>query len=318
MAMLIEPDEIDFSKYMEETESRRKIRCASDYIEEMIASIGSDQAVLAGWDLPWEKSKNLFRFHPGEVTLWAGPNGSGKSLITGMVGLDLTCQREKVCVASFEMPPKKTLGRMARSWCGTNPAQYHGSSVGEDLLRRLYSDMKIQSDGHLFIYDQLGSVKSETALAVVRYCARERGIKHIIIDSLMKCVRGTDDYNAQKDFVNELCTIAKDEMVTIHLVCHTKKLADESKRPSKYDIAGTGDITNLVDNVLLFWRNKPKEAERRAYSTKLDHEPDAILSCCKQRELGEEPEFSLWYERDSETYIEGPNAGPINWVGRCK
>jgi len=315
-SLFVTPDEIDFSAYMLDTEGERKVRSASLYLQDMIDEIGSPAAAPVGWSLPWDKMAGMFVYHPGEVTLWAGANGTGKSLITGMVALDMVCRREPVVVASLEMPPRKTLARMVRQWVGSDPDSYRGVPVSDDLLRQLFCDFQVQCDGVLSLYDQVGSVSADTALAVVRYAAKKLGAKHFVLDSLMKCVAGFDDYNAQKDFVNSLCTIAKDTGISVHLVAHTRKQADEGKRPNKYDVSGASSVTDLVDNVMLFWRNKPKEAERRAGGQKLADEPDAVLMCCKQRELGEEPEFGLWFDRDSQSYVESPGAAPIRWTER--
>lgn len=315
--MFVVKDEIDFSAYMQETSGGRKIRDVSDYLQEMIDAIGTPEAVPFGWRLPWEKCGSLFQYHPGEVTLWAGANGTGKSLITGQIALDMVCRRETVVIASLEMLPKKTLGRMVRQWIGMNPDSFLGIRDAENTLRHLYRDFQAQAEGHLYVYDQVGSITADEALAVVRYSADKLKAKHFVLDSLMKCVKGTDDYNAQKDFVNSLCQIAKDTGISVHLVAHTKKLGDEGKRPNKYDVSGSSSVTDLVDNVMLFWRNKPKEAERRAGGMKLQQEPDAVLMCCKQRELGEEPEFALWYDHDSQSYVESPGAKPIDFASRC-
>ena len=317
MSMFVVPDEIDFRAYMQESEGGRKIKDVGDYLQEMIQAVGKPEAASVGFDLPWEKAAGAFKYHPGEVTLWAGANGSGKSLITGMVALDMVCRMELVVVASLEMHPRKTLNRMVQQWIASDPRTYHGIRDAEDVLRGLMRDFKGQAEGRLKIYDQMGQIDAETALAVVRYAAEKLKARHFILDSLMKCVKGTDDYNAQKDFVNALCSIAKDTGISVHLVAHTKKLGDEGKRPNKYDVSGSSAITDLVDNVLLFWRNKPKEAERRAGGSRLAQEPDAVLMCCKQRELGEEPEFALWYDKDSQGYVEIPGGRPIDFGARC-
>jgi twinkle protein len=317
MSMFLVPDEIDFSSYMSETAGGRKVRDVGDYLQEMLDEIGQPLSAPMGWALPWQKTRETFRYHPGEVTLWAGSNGTGKSLLTGMVALDMVCRREQVVVASLEMLPKRTLHRMLRQWIASDPESYRGIPKAEELLRNLVRDFKGQAQGMLKIYDQVGQITADEALAMARYCADKLKTKHIVLDSLMKCVKGTDDYNAQKDFVNALCAVAKDTGMSIHLVAHTKKLADEGKRPNKYDVSGSSAITDLVDNVMLFWRNKPKEAERRQGGSRLRDEPDAVLMCCKQRELGEEPEFGLWYERDSQSYVESPTSDPINWGDRC-
>ncbi|MCZ9335993.1 bifunctional DNA primase/helicase, partial [Klebsiella pneumoniae] len=80
--------------------------------------------------------------------------------------------------------------------------------------------------------------------AVVRYAAVELGVTHFMVDSLMKCVQGEDDYNGQKAFVDELTAIARDHGLHIHLIHHIKKPANEDHKPSKYDMKGSGAITD--------------------------------------------------------------------------
>ena len=70
----------------------------------------------------------------------------------------------------------------------------------------------------MWLYDQQGTVTTSQVVAVTRYCAMELGVTHVFIDSLMKCVAGEDDYNAQKSFVDELTALARDHNVHIHLI----------------------------------------------------------------------------------------------------
>ena len=77
----------------------------------------------------------------------------------------------------------------------------------------------------------------------------------------MKCVSGEDDYNAQKNFVDALCSVARDLNIHIHLVHHIRKLSSEAQLPDKTDVKGSGSITDQVDNLLMVWRNKAKELQ---------------------------------------------------------
>ena len=87
-----------------------------------------------------------------------------------------------------------------------------------------------------------------TVIGMARYCAKELKIGHIMIDNLSKCVRGEDDYNAQKSFVEELAAIARDHNVHVHLAHHLKKLSNskEGDTPDKYDAKGSGSITDTL------------------------------------------------------------------------
>jgi twinkle protein len=321
MAAVVTPDQIDFSAYLKETESRQKVRPAKLYVAEIIQSLrrGGQHEPGTAY-LPWDKTHGLFHFRPGEVTLWAGPSGNGKSLVTGQVCLSLMAQGERTCVASFEMKPKRTLQRMGRQWGRENPNEDQWTE--EDALRRLedlYRQFGDWTDGKLWLYDQQGTTDADTVIAVARYCAKELRVTQIVIDSLMKCVRDEDDYNGQKAFVDELCAVAKDCNCHIHLVHHTKKLPSEETVPGKNDVKGSGSITDQVDNAFLVWRNKRKEADRQQGKPVSETEPDELLICCKQRNGECEPRISLWFDEKTQQFVEHPGLRGMpmwNWPHR--
>lgn len=307
---VLRSDEIDFSAYLRETEPKQRVKPAKEYVAELIERLGKP-IIERGHPLPWMKTRKLFRFRPGEVTLWAGVNGHGKSLMTGFVMLDLIAARQKVCIASFEMKPHSTVERMVRQWCQFPAyAEFASHPDGIASTRDLYEQFGSMTDDRMWLYDQQGTVTADQMVGVARYCAKELGIQHLVIDSLMKCVKGEDDYNGQKAFVDELCAIARDHSMHIHLVHHIRKLENELKKPDKTDVKGTGAITDQVDNILLVWRNK-SEARKPA-------EPDAALICCKQRHGEWEGGVNLWFDRDSQQYLEASDAVPINFSERAR
>ena len=83
----------------------------------------------------------------------------------------------------------------------------------------------------------------------------------MVIDSLMKCVINEDDLNKQKAFANKLAVAARDLGIHIFIVAHSRKTADENANASKFDVAGSANLTNLVDNVISVHRNKGREIE---------------------------------------------------------
>lgn len=313
MAELISEDDIDFTVYERETDAAQKVKPASMWVRELIERIKSPvkqkRAVM-----PWRKTHAQVQFRPGEVTVWGGANGQGKSLVTGQVALSLCSQREKVCIASFEMKPIKTLERMGRQWSAfnVNDPAFYGNEQAMAQFVDLYSQFGEWTDGKLWLYDQQGTVTATQVCAVVRYCAKEKGITHFFVDSLMKCVGDEDDYNGQKRFVDELCAIARDHAIHIHLVHHVKKPTDEAHKPGKYDFKGTGAITDQVDNVIAVWRNKAKEKKREAGAMVSDTEPDALLICDKQRNGEWEGQIGLWFDRNSLQYIGNAGDEPLS------
>lgn len=316
MAEFLSSDMIDFAEYMRETDAQQKVRPAAEYVQDLIDDLGTTKKERKAF-LPWEKTHGLFAFRPGEVTLWGGVNGHGKSLITGLAALSLCTQGERVCIASFEMKPRKTLERMARQFSSQSAPMPHeyGDAGVMAAFRDTYEQFRDWTTKQLWLYDQQGTVKSDTVLGVLRYCAKELKITHFFLDSLMKCVAGEDDYNGQKAFIDEVTSIARDTGMHIHVVHHIKKLATEESQPDKMDVKGSGSITDQVDNLLLMWRNKKKEREMQAGKRTSDTEPDALLICDKQRNGEWEGRFSLWYEKDSQQFVGSAGAAPLNFYG---
>ena len=299
---LLKPEEIDVEKYLKAHDLTNKVREVSGLLDELRAEIANPVKEVTQ-TMPWPKTEHSFRFRPGEVTLYAGSNGGGKSLITGQIALGLIKQKQKICIQSFEMKPKRTLFRMLRQFAGEN-IEFPKFMSKEKYLGKLMDRFHQFAGNRLWLYDQQGTVTTQQVIAVTRYCAMELGVSHVFIDSLMKCVPGEDDYNAQKMFVDEITAVARDHNIHIHLIHHIRKLQNEELQPNKNDIKGTGAIADQVDNVLLMWRNKKKEHDKQKKGTTDDKLPDAMLMCEKQRNGEAEDWFSLWYDKESQQFTE--------------
>lgn len=292
--MNVIPDTIDFNAYMEETE-KHAVHPASHWLQETIDAFWMPDNSVPVPTMLWAKTRNLVHFRPGEVSLWAGVNGHGKSMFLSQVTLDLCSQKQKVMVASFEMKPVRQMQRMSRQ-------AYADSKPIADFLQR----MAKWSDDRLWIYDHIGAAEWRKVIAVMRYARMNFGIQHFVIDSLMKCVKGEDDYNAQKDFVNELCAFAHAHDVHVHLVHHVRKGESEHKAPGKFDVKGAGAITDQVDNVFIVWRDKKAEDDESA-------QYNANLLCEKQRNGEFEGRFGFWFEPSSQQYLEVRGAIPMRY-----
>lgn len=314
---VIVDDDIDFAFYENETEARQNVRAASVYVQQLIDGINAPKRERAGL-MPWPKTHKLIQFRPAETTVWGGPNGSGKSLVTGMVGLSLGQQGEKVALASFEMKPVKTMDRMGRQWTrfSVHDEVILSSKSETSRLVEAYQQFRDWTDTRLWLYDRQGTVQWRQVCAVARYCAKELGITQFFIDNLGKCVQGEDDYNGQKAFVDELCAIGRDHGMHIHIVHHVKKPATEDHKPGKYDFKGTGAITDQPDNVIAVWRNKQKERDRQAGKQVNEADPDAMLIVDKQRNgEGWEGNIGLWYLPQSQQFVGNHNEFAMTFGG---
>ena len=155
-------------------------------------------------------------------------------------------------------------------------------------------------------------------LEVFEYAYKRYGVKRFVIDNLQKCGIPLDDNDITKDFIDALTDFAKEFDCTIFLIHHMRKGQDESYS-GKMGIKGSGAITDMVDTILIWWRNKDKEKAREAaffMGEEFDEteEPDAMLHCEGQRNGESEPHIKLWFDPESNQYLEYYNQKPKRYV----
>jgi len=278
-----------------------ELRQLSEFHDEIMEEFYPKDEKQKGATLPWKKTYDLVRFRAGDISVWAGINSHGKSLALSQVGVDLISQGYRVCIASMEMSPKDQGFKMYKQIGGVDrPSPTYAQEI-----------RKFVQDG-CWIFNVRGTAKAEKVLEVFQYAYYRYGIKHFIVDSLAKCGFNEDDYNGQKQFIDRLMEFAGENNVHVHVVIHIRKLDSESTLPGKFDVKGTGGLTDMVDNVLIIWRNKRKEKAMVSIDSKeveqCRDQPDAYLSVVKQRKTGNEPVFSLWFHHASCQFIEHESA----------
>lgn len=293
-------DAIDFDSYFaDQTDESAKVRPASEWSEAVI-----DRFYGQGQDANWtptgfDKFAGKFELRPGEVTIWAGINGHGKTTYLSHIMLNLVQAGQRACLMSLEMKPADSMAKMVRQAAGTGTPTMA-------FIRAFHR----WTDGKLWIYDHVGRVAPSRALAVATYVRKELGLDHIVIDSLMKVSAGmaSDDYSAQRDFVDGLCVIARDTGLHIHLVCHMRKGENERTAPGKFDVKGAGEITDLVDNLVIVCKNlrKTHKPDEEADST----DPDAFVLVAKQRHHPWDGSMAFWFDKDSQQFCETQWARP--------
>ena len=292
--------------YTVEDEVQAKVYDGSTFRDELIDSFHLPEQIH-GAKLPWGSTHFNIRFRTGETTIWAGINGHGKSQLLGMVSLGWIAQGESVLNISLEMKPLATLKRMAIQACMNDQPT--------DMIINKFMDFML---GAGYVFNHQGNIDPRLIFGTIRYAA-SKGIKHVIIDSLMKCVKGVDDYNAQKDFVNQITQLAQQYNVHIHLVHHIRKQENEQKIPNKFDLAGSGAMTDLADQVIIVYRNKQKEhaLEKAPLDKDTQSMPDAVLSIDKNRHGEWEGRIPLWYSPSSKQYLSDSRKQPLDLMNKA-
>lgn len=285
---------VDWSRYELDPDDAAKVRDASTYRQALKDYFLTDEQ-RKGLALPWNKAIGI-RIRNGETSIWTGFNKARKSMLLGLIQLGLIAQGARTCIMSFEMKPVITLQRMARQFIGNDEPTIPAL---EDYFNWL--------TGKMWLYDQLGSVKPERVLAVVRYAITELGCTQIVIDSLMKCnIRKDSGWDRQIQFIDNLCTMSRDTGAHIHLVAHAKKPERHgSGPPGRYDIKGAGEISDMTDNVFIVYASEDE-----------DEQYNAQIVTDKQREAGEPNPYGFVFDERNfqfKPYASSRNMIPEDW-----
>ena len=137
----------------------------------------------------------------------------------------------------------------------------------------------------------------------MRMLAKRKGVRVFILDNLMKIDLGdgSNELTLQKNFVNELKIFALQYNAIVHLVAHPRKPQADGKI-TKFDVAGTGDITNLADYV--FAISRTSEEVKQEYQDYIDNPPknkvmidprDATITLLKDRPTGTSDKDAVMY-----------------------
>lgn len=277
--------------FAEQQVDAAKIRPASEWTEEVIDRFHGQGSEVNWTPTGFSKMAGSFDLRPGELTVWAGINKHGKTTFLSNIMLNVMEQGERVCVASMEMKPAETMAKMTRQAAGTgNPSI--------DFIRSFHR----WTDDRLWVYDHIGRVEAKRMLALALYVRKEMGLNHLVIDSLMKCGIGVEDFTAQKDFVDGLSTLARDTGLHIHLVCHMRKGETEKTPPDKFAVKGAGEISDMPDNIVIVWKNLRKEEG--------SSDPDSYVRIAGQRHHPWEGSFAFWFHKESQQFLESQHERP--------
>jgi len=288
-------DDVDLLKFIGRQQSQY-IRNAADF-RESLCNFAEGGRKPSGDLLPWKKTHDVIDFQPGRTTVWAGLNKSGKSLVVGQAIMSWGGG----VIASLEMHPDETLYRMA--------CQFSMQAATPRDCERF-----LQASSGLWIYNKLGAVDRDRILGLIYYSAQELGCKHIVVDSLMKCGLGRDDYDAEKRFVESMVNAARDAGIHVHLICHMNKAGFEHTDDligARRFIRGAGEISDMADACIVIARNRRKEIEIEKQNAGANcdqtiiNEWDALLRVDANRHYGEERTFGLSYDTRSQLYHDG-------------
>lgn len=110
---------------------------------------------------------------------------------------------------------------------------------------------------YLFDNQSLEDDEPEDLIEVIEKAIQQYGIQLVLLDNLMTALdvgMGVDLYRAQSKFVDKLVKMAKRHQVAVVLVVHPRK--NSFGNDDNDSVSGSADITNKVDVVMTYKRDK--------------------------------------------------------------
>lgn len=297
----IADDDIDFTRYSVQPDDRKRFLRPAD-VEHKMRELSYGKLAYSGLTLPWEKWHNYVRFPRGQVTIWGGFTHHGKTQMLKQLIAWAIKNQQPAAIASFEERPEVTLLHLCRIVMQTRRPNEEEINLFCHWARQ-----------HLWIYNQKRLVTPERIIGVMNYAARELGVHHFVIDSLMRLDLDLEDQERVKMFANALGLHAEQSNVHCHLVAHVAK-GDQTKLPDLYSIKGPGYLCDQADRIILVWRNKVPRHEREQNPQKF-YQSDAILNIDKQRG---DPDWigpiGLDYHHDSTQLVLAGSNQPVQYI----
>ena len=250
----------------------------------------------------------------GEISIVSGLNGSGKSSWLNCITLNAIQRGFKVAMFSGELMKEKV-----KTWLNMVAA-------GREFVKKVYGyddfyytpkDVTEKIDAwtkdKIFLYDNKYGRNWSRLLESIKAVVEQKGINLLILDNLMTLdldAFSGDKNEKQSSFVNSLADLAKQANIHIILVAHPRKSLTFLRRE---DIGGSGDITNLADNVYIIHRCN-KDFEKRAPEFLGQDEVNKItqydkfsniVEVCKNRFVGSVDNiFGYYYEMETKRFMQ--------------
>lgn len=201
----------------------------------------------------------------GELSIVTGINASGKSSWLNHIALNAIEQGNKVAIWSGELESKRLKPWICQTAAGPRYVTrcteigkenfyYVSDDIDRKVTRWLGDKLYIYNNDYGFRWEQIRNDLNDMM---------EAGVKLFILDNLMAMslvgFKG-DGNEKQKALVLELKQMAKKYGVHIILVAHPRKEVTFIRKES---ISGSGDLSNIVDNILIVHRVN-QDFEKRA------------------------------------------------------
>ncbi len=259
--------------------------------------------------------KMLGGFYFGQLILLTGERGDGKSTLASQFATAALAQSYSVFFYSGELLDWYFKAWLDYQCAGPDHINATRNGFGDESYSvdgNAITKIERWYKGRLFLYRNESAIEEEhrTLLETIDTAIKQYGCRVLFLDNLMTAMSddlSRDQYRQQTAFVKQLALMAKQYNVLIFLVAHPRKVY--GGQFGNDDVAGSSNITNLVDVVLRYAR--PADDD-------IDNPPPRILQVLKNRLNGKthrgKAGIDLYYNEASKRISECHNwSWPLGW-----
>lgn len=259
--------------------------------------------------------KKLMGQFLGDLTIWSGGSGAGKTTMLNHLVLNSVQRGFKSAIFSGELQDFRFLSWLDQMAAGKSyvvpvPGYEGIYNARPDIAKKINAWL----GDRVLLYNNAYGSKWSQLFADVKKCVVDNQTQIVFIDNLMALQLDAyqgDKNERQTQFINDLKDLAKSANIHIVLVCHPRK-EDTRQLLRKESIAGTADLTNLCDNLILMHR-VGRDFEKKAtefFGAKTAQELmdyDIVLEVAKNRSLGVvDYVLGLYYEPETRRILNDP------------
>lgn len=233
----------------------------------------------------------------GQTVILTGKRGEGKSTLGSQILANALNAGNKILAYSGELQDyffKRCIDfQIAGKHNVIDKAESNGI-VNYTIPQEKVKKISVWYQGKAYIYENQTLTDDEPAelIETIEKTVQQYGIKLVLLDNLMTALDvgiSVDLYRAQSKFVDKLVKMAKRQQVAVILVVHPRK--NSSGVDDNDSVSGSADITNKVDVVMTYKRDKDLPEDQR------------LLTVSKNRLTGKlatgEKALTLYYDEAS-------------------
>ncbi len=252
--------------------------------------------------------QKIMGFTLGDVTILSGLSGAGKTTLLDHFILNAVQRGYKTAAWSGELQDFRFQAWLDQMAAGKSyVVQKYGFSNLFYVPRATAEVINKWFDGKFWLYNNDYGAGFDQLFADIQECVSENGVQLVLLDNLMALDldgwEGTEN-ERQTKFIKTVKQYAKQANIHIILVCHPRK-EQSFQLLRKESIAGTANLTNLCDNLLISHR-VGNDFERRAKDFFGEEQVaglmqyNLVLEVAKNRSLGVVDQLiGLYYEPET-------------------